>query len=96
MKIKLRNLVENDVIISVKEIMSDMDGVCACEKCMLDAAAIALNQLIPKYVVTDEGFLYSKLSLLDKQFNTDITTAVIKAIEIVSSNPRHEETYEFE
>lgn len=94
MKIKLRNLVENDVVVMVKEIMTDMDGVCSCEKCVLDAAAIALNNIAPKYVVTDEGSLYCKLSFLDKQFNTDITTAVIKAIDIVRANPRHEEAYQ--
>lgn len=58
---------------------------CKCDKCKKDAAAIALNKLPPRYVVSD------KLSLLleDRQTNSEVTTAIIQGILIVKAHPRH-------
>jgi len=64
-------------------------GVCSCETCMLDVMAIALNNLPPKYVVTKRGELYTKLSILQHQFDVDIVAELSKAAEVVGRNPRH-------
>lgn len=87
---ELYNLMEDEVLNAIDKILSKMDSICKCEKCRLDIGAIALNGLSPKYVVTEKGYLYAKANNMSPQFNTDVTTAVTKAIEIVSKNPRHD------
>lgn len=85
----LKNYMEDCVVDLVDSIMQGMD-VCACEKCKMDVTAIALNALPAKYVVTRKGQLYTKLFVLQQQFNVDIISAITKATVIVSERPRHE------
>lgn len=70
--------------------MIEKIGVCKCERCRMDIKALALNSLTPKYVVTDSGKLYTKISLLQQQFDVDVLAAITKAAMIVKENPRHE------
>jgi len=86
----LKNYMEDCVIDLVSEVMQGLKDVCACEKCRMDVAAIVLNNLPPKYVVTRKGHLYTKLSVLQQQFNVDIVSAITKAAATVSKNPRHD------
>ncbi len=86
----LRNYMEEVVIKMEEDILNDIN-VCKCEKCRHDIAAIALNDLPPKYIVTEKGVLYSKIDALRQQFEVDITAAITKAAVIVKRNPRHEE-----
>lgn len=84
----IKNYMEELVLEAVKELSKKL-SVCTCEKYMLDVAAIALNQLPPKYLVTEKGEVYSKIESLTQQFGVDIITTVTKAIEIVNNNPQH-------
>lgn len=86
----IKNLMEEEVLLAIEKILKPMEDVCKCEKCKNDMAAIALNNLKPNYVVTEKGYLYNKANNMNFQFGTDVTTAVIKAIEIVKSNPQHD------
>ncbi|MCK9442981.1 MAG: late competence development ComFB family protein [Tissierellaceae bacterium] len=86
---KLHNLMEDEVVAAVDKITEGMNDVCRCEICRLDMASIALNNLKPKYVVTDKGEVFAKAYSLDFQFSTDLVAEVTKAIEIVKKNPRH-------
>lgn len=70
--------------------MIEKIGVCKCDRCRMDIKALALNSLTPKYVVTDSGKLYTKISLLQQQFDVDVLAAITKAALIVKENPRHE------
>lgn len=63
---------------------------CHCDKCIEDIKAIALNHLKPLYAASNAGILYSKLNELETQFNVDIISEIIQAMEIVSKNPRHD------
>ena len=85
----IKNYMEDCVVDLVGEIMQGL-GVCTCEKCQMDVAAIVLNAMPPKYVVTRKGQLYTKLSVLQQQFNVDIVSAITKATDTVSKKPRHE------
>jgi len=85
----IKNYMEELVFDSMKYVLKDID-ICTCEKCMLDVAAIALNELKAKYVVTKKGSIYAKLNVLSKQFEVDVIAAITKASEIVKNNPRHE------
>ncbi|HHW48562.1 MAG TPA: late competence development ComFB family protein [Clostridiaceae bacterium] len=79
---------EEIVFKMMKKVLNDLD-VCKCDKCMLDIAAIALNKLPPKYVVTEKGELFSKVNILIQQFEVDIVSAITKAAIQVKNNPRH-------
>jgi len=85
---QLKNYMEEFVFSQIKEVLADID-MCKCEKCIMDVAAIALNELPPKYVVTEKGELYSKAYLFKQQFGVDAIAAITRAAIIVSKNPRH-------
>lgn len=85
----LKNYTEDIVDDVLQDLLHEYDFICKCEKCILDIKALALNELRPKYVVTDKGEVYTKLNELNHQFRTDVLTKLIKAIDIVHKNPRH-------
>jgi len=87
--IQVKNYMEEVVFSMIKEIIGEIN-VCTCEKCMMDIAAIALNDLPPKYIVSEKGELYSKVNSLKQQFEVDVISAVTKAAVLVKRNPRHE------
>lgn len=85
---QIKNYMEEVVFSIMQEVIGDIN-VCTCEKCMLDIAALALNDLPPKYIVTEKGELYSKINSLSQQFEVDIISAITKAAVLVKRNPRH-------
>lgn len=85
---KLKNYMEIVAEHKLNEVLNYMN-ICKCDKCKLDMMAIALNELPPKYVVTDMGELYTKVSELANQFEVDAETALIKAAMFVGKNPKH-------
>lgn len=87
---ELRNLMEDEVLHAISKMKENPVLKCNCDKCKLDIAAIALNNLKPNYVVTKSGYLYAKALNLNYQFNTDVIAAVTRAMEIVGKNPQHE------
>lgn len=84
----LKNYMEEVVFSLIEHVTKDID-MCKCEKCMLDITALALNDLPAKYVVTDQGELYSKVSFLRNQFEVDVITAITKAAMLVKRSPQH-------
>lgn len=73
------------------EILPQYPDICKCERCRQDIAALAANRLVPLYVVSRQGYIFTKTKLLSQQSQADILAEVIKAIEIVSGNPHHQE-----
>lgn len=88
--VQIKNYMEEIVFSQMKEILNDIN-MCTCDKCLLDIAAIALNDLPPKYIVTDKGELYSKINTLGQQFEVDVVAAITKAAVLVKRKPRHNE-----
>ncbi|NLO88805.1 MAG: late competence development ComFB family protein [Clostridia bacterium] len=86
--------VTNFMEICVKELFGEIlkrySDVCQCDRCLSDIAALALNNLPPKYTTTDLGMLYSRVNLLETQYRADIYRAITMAVECVRKNPRHE------
>jgi len=87
---EIKNYMEKCVDEALPEVLRSFPNVCHCEKCVSDIKAIALNKLKPHYVVTEKGKLYSKLDSFVLQNETDVVKAIIEAIVIVSSNPKHQ------
>ncbi|RCX09299.1 competence protein ComFB [Anaerobacterium chartisolvens] len=86
---QIKNYMEEIVFNQMKEVLSDIN-VCSCEKCVMDIAAIALNALPPKYIVTEKGELFSKIDSLKQQFEVDVISAITRAAVLVKRNPRHD------
>ena len=84
----LHNLIEDSVEQVINELVSD-NFMCTCEQCRLDIAALALNGLPPRYVVTNKGASYARADLLEMQKYVDVIGAVTKAIKLVKDHPRH-------
>lgn len=72
----------------IADLLKEYD-CCKCEKCVNDMMAIALNNLKPAYVNTNEGVLIKRVSNMTPQRTADVDIEVIKAIRLVSSNPKH-------
>lgn len=89
---ELQNYMEILMWQRLDEVLESHRGICRCEKCRYDIAALAMNFLPPRYVVTDRGQIYTKIKALEQQFTIDIVTAVTHAVKIVSSIPHHVET----
>jgi competence protein ComFB len=87
--VQINNYMENIVLGMIDSVMDNLKG-CKCEKCRLDIIALALNSLEPKYVVTRNGMLYTKLNILQSQFEVDALSAITKAAIKVKECPRHE------
>lgn len=85
----LKNHMEEVVLNQMKSLLRDMD-VCKCEKCQMDIAAIALNELPPKYVVTEKGVLFSKIESLYQQSEIGVASAILRAVQLVSKKPLHD------
>ena len=86
----LKNITQDIVFEKLEEMVGRDPKLCRCERCRMDAAAIALNNLPPRYVVTERGAVFSKIESLDFQITADVVKELTKAIEQVSANPRHD------
>ena len=86
----IKNYMEEVVNMLLDDILKDLN-VCKCNKCKMDIAAMALNDLPAKYIVTEKGELYSKINALRQQFEVDVISAIAKAAVLVKRSPRHDE-----
>ena len=86
---ELQNYMEILMWQRLDDVLDSHPGICRCEKCRYDIAALAMNFLPPRYVVTDRGQIYTKIKALEQQFNIDIITAITHAVKIVNGTPHH-------
>lgn len=88
---ELKNLMEDEVLNIIDRVLENRDDICKCDKCKLDIAAIALNRLKPKYVVSNKGSLYAKAETLNYQYEANILIEITRAMNIVGENPHHDQ-----
>ena len=87
---KIENYAESVVKLLLEDLLKKYPNICKCEKCKADMLALSLNNIPPKYSVSEEGKAYTKaLTEVNIQGNIDMITIVTRAIELVSSNPKH-------
>ncbi len=84
----IHNYIEKMVQKLLPRIMGEAE-MCECNQCKVDVAAISLNNIRPRYVVSEKGELYTKLDSLDAQNEADVIAQMTKACVIVKNNPRH-------
>lgn len=87
---KAVNILEKEVWEALDEVLNHKPGACKCDKCRADIAAYALNKLQPRYVVSSKGETLARAESLTNNFRVTLTIALAEAVEIVSSNPRHD------
>ena len=83
--------------VAVKEIIDEVlnsfslktPGTCQCERCRNDIMALALNNLPAKYVVTEQGHIYTKAVYDQIGGKAQVIAAIASAIQKVHKNPRH-------
>jgi len=64
------------------------EGLCACQDCVVDMAALALNTLKPHYHASLLGTMYAHAAE-EGDFAEDVRKAVEAAIAKVKANPAH-------
>ncbi len=84
----LVNIMVEAVNETIDSVLSVYD-VCKCEMCRMDIIALALNHLPPRYVVRTTGAALTRFTLSREQERAEVITAIVRAIELVSKNPRH-------
>jgi len=85
----LVNEAERLVVDELERQLADATGICRCKDCVLDMAALALNNVHPSYRVSLLGGVYAR-SGTPSEYAQEITRAVRQAIEKVSANPSHD------
>ncbi len=84
----LVNIVEKMTREKIDELIEGID-MCKCEKCRLNACAIALNALPPHYVTTTRGAQLAEIPTIDVNYQANITVEVTKALMTVKMQPLH-------
>ncbi|MCY6354628.1 late competence development ComFB family protein [Clostridium sp. ZS2-4] len=86
----LKNYSEELVDQLLPRTLQSYNNICKCKKCTLDIKAYALNSIKPKYVVSEQGEIYTRvLNEINKQEMINIVESIMRAIEVISKNPRH-------
>lgn len=64
------------------------DGLCDCQECVLDIAALALNHLKPRYHASLLGTMYAHAAE-EGEYAEQVRKVVDEAIKKVKNNPAH-------
>ena len=65
-------------------------AVCMCNDCLLDMAAMALNNVKPLYRVSLLGSIYASHAMDEASYAKGVSEAVAASIEKVRKNPSHD------
>ena len=90
---ELKNYMETLVLDQLDSVLAKYPDCCKCERCRQDIAILALNHLPPKYISTNKGSLYMKLSTMSVERSIQVVEQLAKAIETVKKNPHHDESH---
>lgn len=86
---RVYNVMEDFVFDLLPPTLAKIKDFCGCDQCRKDVAAIVLNDIKPKYVVRDEGYVYCKADVIFQKYDMQITASIAKAAMMVMKNPRH-------
>jgi competence protein ComFB len=86
----LKNEAEVMVIREVESQIEKLPDMCLCNECIVDIAAIALNNVKPLYRFSLLGTLYASQAMTEQGYADSIKQAVADAIVKVKKNPAHD------
>jgi len=89
------NLLKNEAeLIVIREIEQQLkaehEGMCRCNDCIVDIAAISLNNVKPLYRFSILGTLYASQAMTEQSYADSVKKAVRDAINKVKKNPAHD------
>lgn len=84
-----KNFMEQVAAKKLDDMLQGRTDICTCEQCRTEMLTYALNHLPPRYISSHKGEIFGKIDEMDTQTNADISKALVTAIKVVSSNPRH-------
>ena len=87
----LKNEAEVMVIHELEQqLAAQPEGMCRCNECVVDIAAIALNAVKPLYRFSLLGTLYAAQEMNEQSYADSVKNAVAQAIQKVKANPAHD------
>lgn len=86
---EVKNYMELYVWDMLDRVLEKRQDVCKCDICRYDIVALALNDLPPRYVVSEQGETYTKAKTLEQQFMIDVIAKITQAATVVAQHPRH-------
>jgi competence protein ComFB len=89
--VHVTNLLEKAVPEAVEKLVAEYAHISACEDCKSDVLALALSNLHPEYASTEMGRILKRIDVDKARIHTEITVAVLTAIDKVNRNPHHTE-----
>ncbi|MFH1339112.1 MAG: CheR family methyltransferase [Candidatus Omnitrophota bacterium] len=87
---KLKNIIEDVALDFLNIVLALRYDICTCDMCKNDMLAYVLSRVPAKYVTTEEGSLHTIIDQTKVEHQAQIGREIIKAIEVISKNPRHE------
>lgn len=92
----LKNYTEVAVAEVYEEVLEQLrkqnPNICDCERCREDVMAVALNRLPPRYIATDKGEIFTKVSFSRVGGKAEIIASLIHGFELVGKQPRHKKS----
>ncbi|ERL05106.1 late competence development ComFB family protein [Mitsuokella sp. oral taxon 131] len=85
----LTNYMEEVVERNLDTIMAKFPNCCKCEECRRDIAALALNNLPPRYISSFKGDIFARVNEMEVQHLVEVIQQIAQAIKIVTAHPRH-------
>lgn len=83
------NITES-VVDSLLDEVCRAEHMCCCEQCRMDVKAMALNNLPPKYVTSEQGRTYETFRVQElTQSRITIYQELLRAAQTVKERPHH-------
>jgi competence protein ComFB len=73
-----------------KQLADEPEETCRCNECVVDMAAISLNNVKPLYRFSLLGTLYAAQAMNEQSYADGVKNAVTMAIKKVKTNPSHD------
>ncbi|GAA0216781.1 late competence development ComFB family protein [Selenomonas dianae] len=84
-----KNYMEDAVAHMMQRLAPQYPDICMCERCRTDMMMIALNNLPPRYVSTHKGDVLKRAEGMEIQYEVEVLTETMRAMQIVGGQPHH-------
>ena len=84
-----KNYMEDAVAQMLDRLAPQYPDICMCDRCRTDMMMIALNNLPPRYVSKHKGSVLQRVQGMEIQYEVEVLTEVMRAIQIVGGQPHH-------
>lgn len=84
----IHNVMEDIIRTEIEENIMNL-GICTCPMCRKDLLTLALNNVDPKYVNTEQGAVITKVGSMSRDSNTKLVAIIARCAQIIKEKPRH-------